>query len=569
MNKIINKILLTSLLVVSTSTFASTNKTAVTTRIVGGEQSDSEQWPSMVSIKTKNSHFHFCGASLIASQWVLTAAHCLFESNGDTTLASDIILTIGEYDLNSSPETLSVDAEEIFIHPDYNADDSINDIALIKLATTVSNETFDRVNITSTETAIEEEEDVIVMGWGSTIGYESSNKNPATNFPDILRQVTLPLNTDQQCSSNLGNSYTEEMICAGFSEGGKDSCQGDSGGPLVVETSEGWKLIGIVSWGDGCASAGYPGVYTRLALYNEWIDNITQKISVTANAHFTYASINNNETKSLLINNGSSNDTNLNYTISGSNSFSFDADNCSTINANSSCTFSVTYAPESEQSDQAVITITSDSTNITTNLSGDPLLDASSLLSSVGLTVTSSEWATGGDSQWVTNSDNTALQSGEITDNQQTILMATIIDKGHLKFDWASSSEKDYDFLTLNINGVEIKSLSGHHSFTTKHTYLDDAVNKVLWIYKKDSTESALNDQALLRNISFEVMTQAEYELQLIDDGVDDIVDEILDDIVDDLIDDTVSSTSSGSIGFIILLLIPLIFIRRYYSKFK
>jgi len=92
----------------------------------------------------------------------------------------------------------------------------------------------------------------------------------------------------------------------------------------------------------------------------------------------------------------------------------------------------------------------------------------------------------------------------------------------------------------------------------------------VLWIYKKDGDISYLNDQALLRNISFEVMTKAEYELQLIDDSVDDIVDEILDDIVDDLIDDAVSSKSSGSIGFMIFLLTPLIFIRCYYSsKFR
>ena len=565
MTKIINNAVLASLLAASTAAFASTNEA---TRIVGGEQSTAVQWPSIVSIKSASSASHFCGASLIAPQWVLTAAHCLFESNGEETLASDIIVTVGEYDLTSSPATPSTNVEQIFTHSEYNAVNSVNDIALIKLTEAVNTPTISPVDISDTTYFVDQGEEVTVMGWGSTVAY-APDQTIDPSYPGILRQVTLPLNTDQQCSSSLGSNYTSEMICAGFPQGGADSCQGDSGGPLVIKTSAGWQQIGVVSWGFGCASAGNPGVYTRLALYADWIDNITQKASITTNTHFAYTAVNTQEIKQLTVNNGSNSSATFNYTLTGSGFFSLDTTKCLTIIANSSCQFPVTYAPTNSQTHSAAIVVTSDignSTAMTANLSAKPLVDASSQLDLVGLTVANSEWATDGDNSWVANSANTALQSGVISDNQQSVLMATITGKGHLKFDWASSSEKDYDLLVLNINGTDIKEISGNNSFSTKNIYLDDTVNKVLWIYKKDGDISYLNDQALLRNISFEVMTKAEYELQLIDDSVDDIVDEILDDIVDD----AVSSKSSGSIGFMIFLLTPLIFIRCYYSsKFR
>ncbi len=65
------------------------------------------------------------------------------------------------------------------------------------------------------------------------------------------------------------------MICAGYMQGGKDSCQGDSGGPLILEDANGWFQIGIVSWGNECALANYPGVYTNLANYRNWIEGYT------------------------------------------------------------------------------------------------------------------------------------------------------------------------------------------------------------------------------------------------------------------------------------------------------
>lgn len=563
MNKIINSILLASLLATSASTFASVDKTTNTTRIVGGEQSIPAQWPFIVSIKSKRLASHFCGASLIAPQWVLTAAHCLFESNGEQTNASDISVTVGEYNLASSPETASTNVAQVFTHPDYDSEFTVNDIALLRLSEAVTNATISTVNLADTNDFVSQKNDVTAIGWGSTVAYEPGVKvNPI--YPDILRQVTQPLNTDQECSTYLGSNYTTEMICAGFEQGGTDSCQGDSGGPLVIETDSGWQQLGIVSWGFGCAAAGNPGAYTKLALYADWIENITEKASITESTRFNYTVVNSSDIKLITVTNSSNNSAEFNYSFSGSDFFIFDASNCSTIAANSDCQISVMYAPTDTQAHSASITLTSninDSSAITANLSGKPLVNADALLFSVGLTVANSGWATGGDNNWSADSSNTALQSGTITDTQQSILMTTITGKGRLQFDWASSSENGYDFLTLNINGVNIKEISGDKSFLTKNIYLHDAINKVVWTYKKDGSESAFNDQASLRNISFELMTRAEYEIQLADEGAEDMLDEVVDDLLIDIV-----SSSSGSIGFMVFLLMPLVFIRRYYS---
>uniref|UniRef100_A0A8D2IUK5 Peptidase S1 domain-containing protein n=1 Tax=Varanus komodoensis TaxID=61221 RepID=A0A8D2IUK5_VARKO len=99
-------------------------------------------------------------------------------------------------------------------------------------------------------------------------------------FPSVLQQVKVPLISQKACNTLYNNVTTshigkdlikDDMICAGFPEGGKDSCQGDSGGPLVCNLPEGWTQAGIVSWGIGCAQASRPGVYTLVPFYADWI----------------------------------------------------------------------------------------------------------------------------------------------------------------------------------------------------------------------------------------------------------------------------------------------------------
>jgi secreted trypsin-like serine protease len=103
----------------------------------------------------------------------------------------------------------------------------------------------------------------IVSGWGTT------SSNGAVSY--VLRKVTVPLVANATCNTNYGGGITDRMLCAGKPQGGVDSCQGDSGGPLIANSAGVMKLIGVVSWGEGCAAAGKPGVYASVINLRSWI----------------------------------------------------------------------------------------------------------------------------------------------------------------------------------------------------------------------------------------------------------------------------------------------------------
>jgi len=110
---------------------------------------------------------------------------------------------------------------------------------------------------------------VTVTGWGTL-------NEGGLGLPNVLHKVDVPVVSDEECRASYAaagvDSVADSMICAGLPEGGKDSCQGDSGGPFFSnESPEARELLGIVSWGIGCGRAGYPGVYTEVSYFVEWI----------------------------------------------------------------------------------------------------------------------------------------------------------------------------------------------------------------------------------------------------------------------------------------------------------
>ncbi|CAH2322625.1 LOC397853 [Pelobates cultripes] len=102
----------------------------------------------------------------------------------------------------------------------------------------------------------------LIAGWGNTL-------SSGTNYPDLLQCLDAPILTTRECSISYPGKITGNMFCAGFIEGGKDACQGDSGGPVICNG----QLQGVVSWGYGCALRNYPGVYTKVCNYIDWIQN--------------------------------------------------------------------------------------------------------------------------------------------------------------------------------------------------------------------------------------------------------------------------------------------------------
>lgn len=232
---------------------------AIAPRIIGGENAVSGSYPWVVSLQSKDGR-HFCGASLLDKQWVLTAAHCV-----ENETAAGMQVVVSEYNTKKvDTGEVKVDVEAIYIHQKYEDE---NDIAVLKLARAVDKKAVNMASKTFTN-ALAAKVPLTVMGWGNT-------STSGEEFPEILQQVKVPLFDQGSCKKSYATvkqNVTDNMICAGLSAGGKDSCQGDSGGPLVIESSGNWVQVGIVSFGEECAKANFPGVYTRVANYIDWIE---------------------------------------------------------------------------------------------------------------------------------------------------------------------------------------------------------------------------------------------------------------------------------------------------------
>ncbi|XP_021922105.1 trypsin-1-like [Zootermopsis nevadensis] len=222
-------------------------------RIVGGSPANITNYPYQVSLEYRL--LHDCGASVISVNWAVTAAHCTHDRP-----PSLIRLRAGT-SLKGIGGSLHP-ASEIVEHPEYwNAD---YDIAVIKVSVPFEfRESVQPIPMNSVNLPFGTQ--VVVTGWGrlQTGGTSQSQ----------LQQVQVNVMDYEECNSAYWEyeGITPRMLCAGVTAGGKDSCQGDSGGPLMANG----KLSGIVSWGDDCGRAGFPGVYTNVAVLKNWVTSVT------------------------------------------------------------------------------------------------------------------------------------------------------------------------------------------------------------------------------------------------------------------------------------------------------
>jgi secreted trypsin-like serine protease len=234
------------------------------TRIVGGAPVLIEDSPWQVALirsqVAEPQRSQFCGGSIIASDWVVTAAHCVdnfIVSQLPTRL--NVVAGTANYETGGQRATV----KRIFVHPAWNSANMDNDVALLQLGEALT--MGSPIPVVAANTEFTDPTKLTVTGWGAIFEGGPGSKD--------LLGVTVPYVANDVC--NAADSYngqvTANMFCAGQREGGLDSCQGDSGGPIWMPVEGKAVLAGVVSWGDGCARQLKYGIYTRLTNYAEWI----------------------------------------------------------------------------------------------------------------------------------------------------------------------------------------------------------------------------------------------------------------------------------------------------------
>uniref|UniRef100_A0A3B3IAQ9 Transmembrane serine protease 5 n=1 Tax=Oryzias latipes TaxID=8090 RepID=A0A3B3IAQ9_ORYLA len=206
-------------------------------------------WPWQVSLYYSSRHT--CGGSIITRQWIVTAAHCSLTA---VQRWKRSLLSLSAFCFLSANVM-----EKIIYNKNYNHRTHDSDIALIKLRTPLNfTDTIRPICLPQYKYDLPGGTQCWISGWGYT-------------KPDD--EAPVPLISTKKCNSSCmyNGEITPRMLCAGYTEGKVDACQGDSGGPLVCQEDTVWRLVGVVSWGTGCAEPNHPGVYTKVAEFLSWI----------------------------------------------------------------------------------------------------------------------------------------------------------------------------------------------------------------------------------------------------------------------------------------------------------
>ncbi|XP_032529404.2 mucin-2-like isoform X2 [Danaus plexippus] len=245
-------------------------------RVVGGGGAAAGAWPWQAALY-RDGDFQ-CGATLISTQWLLSASHCFYQATEAHWVARLGALRRGAWPRGPWERVTRV--RQVVLHPKYAPRGFKNDIALLRVDPLPLHARLRPACLPPSRSQPPAGHHCTVVGWGQLYEHERV-------FPDTLQEVELPVISTAECRrrTRLLPLYriTEDMFCAGYERGGRDACLGDSGGPLMCQEDDRWYIYGVTSNGYGCARANRPGVYTKVSNYIEWIDSVMTTHTTTTN----------------------------------------------------------------------------------------------------------------------------------------------------------------------------------------------------------------------------------------------------------------------------------------------
>lgn len=469
----------------------------VSSRIINGQEAIADEWPFMAALVYKNVDAYDgqnCGASFIGKRYVLTAAHCLHNVSSE-----EVDVVIGVSDLASSDaENHRYSVNNIYLHENYTAAHTSNDIAIVELAK-VADEKIIALVDRYTRANLQDGQMLTVMGWGDQ---DASDRRSTSSK---LYQVDVPLVNQDICKSagGFGSDYRsigEDAFCAGYEDGGYDSCQGDSGGPILIETNGTYEQLGIVSWGKGCAQADAYGVYANVSHFESWIETYTSGLSFRKEEFLGSTRLGVVSHKFEFSN---FSDQVINVISVDSVNGAVIVDNgCQNIAIGTTCQIEVSKNIDTIGAQSFGVTLNSDvagleSVTSTVDVTGSKL--ASDEVLSL-ITIPQNEvfntrtWAV---------ENNKIVSTPDLGNIEETKLSIQGIPKGSVTFDVSVSSERGYDKLNILLNGVKIvKDVSGSWSETITLNLVRTTNNSIEFTYEKDTSQISGDDQVTLSNFS-------------------------------------------------------------------